>query len=57
MTMCVVNHEIGFARQVTHRVIFMDEGALVGNVNPRNFFINTQTDRAAQFNSKRLTHA
>ena len=56
MTMCVVTHEMGFARQVAHRVIFMDEGRLVETGNPHDFFDHPQTDRAAQFISKILTH-
>ena len=56
MTMCVVTHEMGFARQVAQRVIFMDEGSLVETGSPRDFFDNPQTDRAAQFLSKILTH-
>ena len=56
MTMCVVTHEMGFARQVAHRVIFMDEGSLVETGNPHDFFDNPQTARAAQFISKILTH-
>jgi ABC-type polar amino acid transport system ATPase subunit len=56
MTMCVVTHEMGFARQVAHRVIFMDEGSLVEAGNPHDFFDSPQTDRAAQFISKILTH-
>ncbi len=56
MTMCVVTHEMGFARQVAHRVIFMDDGRLVETGKPQDFFDNPQTDRAAQFISKILTH-
>jgi polar amino acid transport system ATP-binding protein len=56
MTMCVVTHEMGFARQVAHRVIFMDEGSLVETGDPHAFFDNPETDRAAQFISKILTH-
>jgi len=56
MTMGVVTHEMGFARQVAHRVIFMDEGRLVESGTPADFFDNPQTDRAAQFISKILTH-
>jgi polar amino acid transport system ATP-binding protein len=56
MTMCVVTHEMGFARQVAHRVIFMDEGQLVETGKPDHFFDNPETDRAAQFISKILTH-
>ena len=56
ITMCVVTHEMGFARQVAHRVIFMDEGKLVETGKPDQFFDNPRTDRAAQFISKILTH-
>jgi len=56
MTMCVVTHEMGFARQVAHRVIFMDEGQIIETGQPDQFFDNPQTDRAAQFISKILTH-
>jgi ABC-type polar amino acid transport system ATPase subunit len=56
MTMCVVTHEMGFARQVAHRVIFMDEGQIVEAGKPDQFFDNPRTDRAAQFISKILTH-
>ena len=56
MTMCVVTHEMGFARQVAHRVIFMDEGQLVETGKPDHFFDNPETDRAARFISKILTH-
>jgi len=56
MTMCVVTHEMGFARQVAHRVIFMDEGSLVETGSPNDFFDHPKTDRAAQFISKILTH-
>ncbi len=55
MTMCVVTHEMGFARQVAHRVIFMDEGQILESSNPDQFFDNPQTDRAAYFISKILT--
>lgn len=56
MTMCVVTHEMGFARQVAHRVIFMDDGQLVETGKPNQFFDHPQTQRAAQFISKILTH-
>jgi ABC-type polar amino acid transport system ATPase subunit len=56
MTMCVVTHEMGFARKVAHRVIFMDEGQLVETGQPDSFFDNPKTERAAQFISKILTH-
>jgi len=56
MTMGVVTHEMGFARKVAHRVIFMDEGQLVETGQPASFFDNPETERAAQFISKILTH-
>ena len=56
MTMCVVTHEMGFARQVAHRVIFMDDGKLVETGAPADFFDHPKTDRAAIFISKILTH-
>jgi polar amino acid transport system ATP-binding protein len=56
MTMCVVTHEMGFARQVAHRVIFMDDGRLIESGSPADFFDSPRTDRAAQFISKILTH-
>ena len=56
MTMGVVTHEMGFARQVADRVVFMDEGKLVETGKPDNFFDNPQTDRAADFIDKILKH-
>ena len=56
MTMCVVTHEMGFARQVADRVIFMDDGQLIETGAPDSFFDNPQTERAAKFISKILTH-
>lgn len=56
MTMCVVTHEMGFARQVAHRVIFMDDGQLVETGAPEQFFQNPKTDRAKAFLSKILSH-
>ncbi|MGJ8533232.1 MAG: amino acid ABC transporter ATP-binding protein [Alphaproteobacteria bacterium] len=49
MTMAVVTHEMGFAREAAHRVIFMDEGAIVEENNPDDFFDTPQTDRAQDF--------
>ncbi|WP_306257110.1 amino acid ABC transporter ATP-binding protein [Pararhizobium sp. IMCC21322] len=49
MTMAVVTHEMGFAREAAHRVIFMDEGAIIEENNPDDFFDNPQTDRAQDF--------
>ncbi|WP_299983646.1 amino acid ABC transporter ATP-binding protein [Desulfobacula sp.] len=56
MTMCVVTHEMGFAKKVAHRVLFMDEGKIVETGTPDDFFDNPKTDRAAEFISKILTH-
>jgi polar amino acid transport system ATP-binding protein len=56
MTMCVVTHEMGFAKKVANRVLFMDEGAIVETGTPDEFFDNPKTDRAANFISMILTH-
>jgi putative glutamine transport system ATP-binding protein len=56
MTMVVVTHEMGFARSVADRLIFMDGGRLVEDRRPAEFFANPETDRARQFLSKVLTH-
>jgi ABC-type polar amino acid transport system ATPase subunit len=56
MTMMVVTHEMGFARRVAHRVVFMDEGAIVEADTPQRFFESPKSDRARQFLSKILSH-
>ena len=56
MTMMVVTHEMGFARRVAHRVVFMDEGQVVEEAPPEAFFAAAQSDRAKEFLSKILTH-
>ena len=56
MTMCVVTHEMGFAKKVAHRVLFMDDGKIVETGTPDDFFDNPKTNRAAEFISKILTH-
>jgi glutamate transport system ATP-binding protein len=56
MTMLVVTHEMGFARRAAHRVIFMDEGAIVEEAPPDEFFTNAKSARAQDFLSKILTH-
>jgi len=56
MTMCVVTHEMGFARKVADRVVFMDEGMLVETGTPDDFFDSPKTDRAADFIDKILQH-
>ena len=49
MTMVVVTHEMGFAREVAHRVAFMDQGTILELVPPDDFFRNPQHERAQQF--------
>jgi glutamate transport system ATP-binding protein len=56
MTMAVVTHEMGFARRAANRVIFMDEGVIVEEATPDEFFTNAQSVRAQDFLSKILTH-
>lgn len=56
MTMIVVTHEMGFARKVAGRVIFMDQGQIVEDRPKEEFFKNPGTDRAQQFLSKILSH-
>lgn len=54
ITMVVVTHEMGFAREVADRVIFMDAGEIVESGTPENFFNNPQSDRSQQFLSRIL---
>jgi polar amino acid transport system ATP-binding protein len=54
MTMMVVTHQMGFAREVGDRVVLMSEGRIVETANPERFFSNPDTDRAQQFLSKIL---
>ena len=54
--MMVVTHEMGFARRVAHRVIFMDEGSVVEAATPNDFFSAPKSDRAKDFLSKILSH-
>ena len=56
MTMMCVTHEMGFARRVAHRVVFMDEGQVVEEAAPETFFTAPRSDRGRQFLSKILTH-
>ena len=56
MTMGVVTHEMGFAKKVADRVLFIDEGQTVETGKPDEFFDNPKTDRAASFISMILTH-
>jgi glutamate/aspartate transport system ATP-binding protein len=56
MTMMVVTHEMGFARKVAHRVIFMDQGRIVEDAPKEDFFNKPRSERAQQFLSKILQH-
>lgn len=54
MTMMVVTHEMGFAREVASRVLFIDEGVIMEENNPKDFFSNPQSPRLQDFLSKVL---
>ena len=54
--MMVVTHEMGFAKKVADRVIFMDAGEIIENLPADEFFGKPHTDRAQKFLSKILTH-
>jgi glutamate/aspartate transport system ATP-binding protein len=54
MTMMCVTHEMGFAKKVAHRVVFMDQGLIVENVAKDEFFANPKSDRAKDFLAKIL---
>ena len=54
MTMVVVTHEMGFAREVGSRVLFMDDGRIVEQNKPNEFFANPQNERLQEFLSKVL---
>ncbi len=56
MTMMVVTHEMGFARKVAHRVIFMDHGEIIEDRSKDEFFGSPRSDRAQMFLSKILSH-
>ncbi len=56
MTMLVVTHEMGFAKTVANRVIFMDEGEIIEQNEPTEFFDNPQNDRTKLFLSQILSH-
>jgi glutamate/aspartate transport system ATP-binding protein len=56
MTMIVVTHEMGFARRVANRIIFMDEGEIVETRSPEEFFTAPDSERARAFLSKILEH-
>jgi polar amino acid transport system ATP-binding protein len=56
MTMVVVTHEMGFARRVAHRIIFMDEGRLIEEGTPQEFFDHPKEERTRAFLGKILVH-
>jgi glutamate/aspartate transport system ATP-binding protein len=56
MTMMCVTHEMGFARKVANRVIFMDKGLIVEDDSKDAFFNNPRSERAQQFLAKILQH-
>lgn len=56
MTMIVVTHEMGFARRVADRVLFMENGEILEDAPTQEFFTNPRSDRAVQFLSKILNH-
>jgi ABC-type polar amino acid transport system ATPase subunit len=56
MTMVVVTHEMGFARNVANRLLFMDGGRLIEDRQPSDFFSAPQTERAKQFLNKVMNH-
>jgi glutamate/aspartate transport system ATP-binding protein len=56
MTMVVVTHEMGFARQVADRIVFMDEGRILENTETEEFFSAPRTKRAEEFLAKILAH-
>jgi glutamate/aspartate transport system ATP-binding protein len=56
MTMVVVTHEMGFARRVANRILFMDHGRILEDAETDRFFNSPQTNRAREFLSKILSH-
>jgi glutamate/aspartate transport system ATP-binding protein len=56
MTMVVVTHEMGFARRVARKVLFIDAGAIVEQAPTEEFFRTPKTERARSFLAKILTH-
>ena len=49
MTMIIVTHEMGFAKEAATRVIFMDQGKMIEENTPQEFFTNPKTDRCKNF--------
>ncbi|ATO49317.1 MULTISPECIES: amino acid ABC transporter ATP-binding protein [Brevibacillus] len=56
MTMVVVTHEMGFAREVADRIVFMDQGQILEEAHPDQFFANPREERAQLFLSRILNH-
>lgn len=56
MTMVVVTHEMGFAKEVADRVVFMDQGRIVEEAEPTAFFTKPREERAQVFLSRILNH-
>ena len=56
MTMMCVTHEMGFAREVADRIIFVDKGQILENETPEEFFTNPKHERAKQFLQQVMTH-
>ncbi|WP_423681524.1 MULTISPECIES: amino acid ABC transporter ATP-binding protein [unclassified Undibacterium] len=56
MTMMVVTHEMGFAKKVANRIVFMDKGVIVEDCKKDEFFTNARSDRARDFLAKIITH-
>jgi len=56
ITMICVTHEMGFARKVANRIIFMDDGQIVEENDPDSFFTNAESDRLQIFLDQILTH-
>nr|MDJ0621216.1 peptide ABC transporter ATP-binding protein [Calothrix sp. MO_192.B10] len=54
MTMAIVTHEMGFAREVASRIMFLDQGRLAEDNTPEEFFSHPQCERAKQFLEKML---
>ena len=56
MTLVIVTHEMGFARNVADRIVFMEDGAIVEDTRTAQFFANPKSERAARFLERILTH-
>ena len=54
LTMLVVTHEMGFARDVSNRVVFMDQGVIVEDTTPEEIFNNPKTERTKEFLARML---